>query len=156
MGLSTDSIFIAALQGNAALMALLGQTDGRPARLYGTAIPLPDEELDNVPLPYVVVTFDGMANQTSTKDDRYEGSEDVVNIGLLVCAGTLKGLHRLTEMVRRTVVEYMRSVETCVEDYTLTADGIEFDQYAPAYWQVLRYQCDVFNEETDYEQDNEE
>ena len=43
MSLATDSIFIAAIQSNPALVERIG------GRLYGQAIPLPDEDADNVP-----------------------------------------------------------------------------------------------------------
>ena len=158
MSLATDSIFTTALQSNSDLMATLGYvaptlTDkGKPARLYGTAIPLPDEDLDNVPVPYVIVTFDGLNNDAGTKDDRYESEYDRVNIGIEVVGETLKDLHDLTQMVRDTILTYFRSTETAVEDYTFTADAIQFDSMKPCYWQTLRYQCDVYNLEDD-EQD---
>ena len=158
MSLATDSIFTTALQSNSDLMATLGYvaptlTDkGKPARLYGTAIPLPDEDLDNVPVPYVIVTFDGLNNDTGTKDDRYESEYDRVNIGIEVVGETLKDLHDLTQMVRDTILTYFRATETSVEDYTFTADAIQFDSMKPCYWQTLRYQCDVYNLEDD-EQD---
>ena len=158
MSLATDSIFITALQSNSDLMATLGYvsptlTDkGKPARLYGTAIPLPDEDLDNVPVPYIIVTFDGLNNDTGTKDDRYESEYDQVNIGIEVVGETLKDLHDLTQMVRDTILTYFRATETAVEDYTFTADAIQFDSMKPCYWQTLRYQCAVYNLEDD-EQD---
>ena len=158
MSLATDSIFTTALQSNSELMATLGYvaptlTDkGKPARLYGTAIPLPDEDLDNVPVPYVIVTFDGLNNDAGTKDDRYESEYDRVNIGIEVVGKTLEDLHGLTQMVRDTVLAYFRATETAVEDYTFTADAIQFDSMKPCYWQTLRYQCDVYNLEDD-EQD---
>ena len=158
MSLATDSIFTTALQSNSDLMATLGYvaptlTDkGKPARLYGTAIPLPDEDLDNVPVPYVIVTFDGLNNDAGTKDDRYESEYDRVNIGIEVVGKTLEDLHELTQEVRDTVLAYFRATETAVEDYTFTADAIQFDSMKPCYWQTLRYQCDVYNLEDD-EQD---
>ena len=158
MSLATDSIFTTALQSNSDLMATLGYVaptltdNGKPARLYGTAIPLPDENLDNVPVPYVIVTFDGLNNDTGTKDDRYESENDRVNIGIEVVGETLKDLHDLTQMVRDTVLGYLRANHTNVEDYTFTADAIQYDSLKPCYWQVLRYQCDVYNREDD-EQD---
>ena len=158
MSLATDSIFTTALQSNSDLMATLGYVaptltdNGKPARLYGTAIPLPDENLDNVPVPYVIVTFDGLNNDTGTKDDRYESENDRVNIGIEVVGETLKDLHDLTQMVRDTVLGYLRANHTNVEDYTFTADAIQYDSLKPCYWQVLRYQCDVYNLEDD-EQD---
>ena len=68
MSLATDSIFVTALQSISDLLEKLTeyidddgniQYDETP-RLYGTAIGLPDEDADNVPVPYVIVTFDGL------------------------------------------------------------------------------------------------
>ena len=152
MSLATDSIFTTALQSNSDLMATLGYvaptlTDkGKPARLYGTAIPLPDEDLDNVPGPYVIVTFNGLTNDQGTKDDRYESRYDKVEIGVEVTAKTLDDLHVLTEMVRDTILSYLRSRTTAVDDYLFTAEGIQYDSMKPCYWQVLRYQCDTIND----------
>lgn len=152
MSLATDSIFTTALQSNSDLMATLGYvaptlTDkGKPARLYGTTIPLPDEDLDNVPVPYVIVTFNGLTNDQGTKDDRYESRYDKVEIGVEVTAKTLDDLHVLTEMVRDTILSYLRSRPTAVDDYLFTAEGIQYDSMKPCYWQVLRYQCDTIND----------
>ena len=151
MSLATDSIFTTALQSNSDLMATLGYvaptlTDkGKPARLYGTAIPLPDEDLDNVPVPYVIVTFDGLNNDAGTKDDRYESEYDRVNIGIEVVGKTLEDLHGLTQTVRDTVLAYFRANHTNVEDYIFSADAIQYDSLKPCYWQTLRYQCEVYN-----------
>ena len=139
MGLSTDSIFIYALSASEDIMQAV---DGR---LYGTAIPLPDEEADNTPVPYIIVTFDGLNNQNQTKDDVYEGSYDTVNIGVEVTGKTIKDLHELTQAVRDTILGYFREHETAVSDYTFSADAIQYDSLKPCYWQTLRYQCEVYN-----------
>ena len=139
MSLATDSIFIAAIQSNTALVERIG------GRLYGTAIPLPDEDADNVPVPYVIVTFDGLNNQNQTKDDVYEGSYDTVNIGVEVTGETIKDLHELTQAVRDTILSYFREHETAIIDYTFSADAIQYDSLKPCYWQTLRYQCEVYN-----------
>ena len=148
MSLATDSIFIAAIQSNPALVDLIG------GRLYGTAIPLPDEDADNVDLPYIIVTFDGLNNQNQTKDDVYEGSYDTVNIGVEVTGKTIKGLHELTQAVRDTILSYFREHETAVSDYTFSADAIQYDSLKPCYWQTLRYQCEVENLNDDEQEDN--
>ncbi len=139
MGLATDSIFIAALSQDSEIMETIG------GRLYGTAIPLPDEDLDNVPLPYLVVTFDGLSNDSQTKDYTYEGDFDQVTIGVLVVGETLGSLHDLTQQVRETILAYMEEEDTGIEDYQFTAQAIQYEALKPCYWQVLSYQCDVRN-----------
>ena len=129
-----------AIQSDASLMQKIG------GRLYGTAIELPDEDLGNVPVPYVIVTFNGLTNDQGTKDDRYESRYDKVEIGVEVTAKTLDDLHILTEMARDTILSYMRSRTTAVDDYLFTAEGIQYDSMKPCYWQVLRYQCDTIND----------
>ena len=141
MSLQTDAIFIKALRSNEVLTAKL------KGRIYDTAILLPDEEAENVPVPYVVVTYDGMANDTSTKDDAYESDSDNVNIGVLVIAETLDELHPLTAMIRDTIhdyfVEHVDEDDEVPVDYNFTAQGITYDSMKPCFWQKLSYQCDT-------------
>ena len=149
MSLQTDSVFIAAIQSDATLMAKLGYVapvsgkGGSPGRLYGTAIPMPDEEVDNVPIPYCIVTYDGMSNESQTKDNSFEGEEDQVNIGILVTGKTLIELHEMTQAVRSAVLAYLMANDTEVEDYQLSAGPIQFDSLNPCYYQTLQYQCDT-------------
>ena len=156
MSLATDSIFITALQSNSELLEALGYDEqtGENARLYCTAIPLPDEDADNVPAPYVIVTFDGLTNDQGTKDDRYESEYDTVNIGVEVIARNINELHDLTQMVRDTILSYLRENDTAIMDYSFAAQQIQYDSLKPCYWQVLTYQCDV-NNTNDDEQDEE-
>lgn len=137
MSLATDSIFITALQSSPELMEAVG------GRIYGTAIPLPDEDADNVPTPYIIVTFDGLNNDQTTKDDTYESDNDHVQIGIEAAAPTLEALHTLTQQVREVIHGYFTENETAVSGYQFTADSIQWDMLKPCYWQVLRYQCDV-------------
>lgn len=157
MSLATDSIFVTALQSNSELLEKLTeyidddgniQYDETP-RLYGTAIGLPDEDADNVPVPYIIVTFDGLTNDQGTKDDRYESDYDTVNIGITVTAKTLDDLHTLTQMVRDTILGYLRTTDTAIQDYQFAAQHIQYDSLKPCYWQVLTYQCDVTNSNDD-------
>ena len=157
MSLATDSIFITALQSNSELLDKLKEfidddditvIDETP-RLYGTAIGLPDDDADNVPVPYVIVTFDGLTNELGTKDDRYESENDTVDIGVEVTAKTLDDLHALTQMVRDTILSYLRTTDTAIQDYQFAAQQIQYDSLKPCYWQVLTYQCDVVNTNDD-------
>ena len=161
MSLATDSIFVSALKSNSDLLEKLTESidddsttviDETP-RLYGTAIGLPDEDADNVPVPYVIVTFDGLTNDQGTKDDRYESGYDTVNIGVEVTAKTLDDLHTLTQMVRDTILSYLRTNDTAIMDYNFAAQQIQYDSPKPCYWQVLTYQCDVINTNDDEQEE---
>ena len=150
MSLATDSIFITALQSSPELMEYITvyvskgvERRSENPRLYSTAIPLPDEDADNVPIPYLIVTFDGLNNDQTTKDDSYESDCDHVQIGIEAVAPTIKALHTLTQKVREVIHAYFTANETPVSSYQFTADAIQWDEIKPCYWQVLRYQCDV-------------
>jgi len=143
VGLSTDSIFIAALTSSAEVMQTI---DGR---LYSTAIPMPDEDAENVPVPYIIVSFNGLNNEGTTKDDPFEGDTDVVQIGVEVAAVNREQLAELTQLVRSTIHEYLTEdvddERQTIDDYQFSAEAIQYDSLKPCYWQTLRYQCDVFN-----------
>lgn len=138
MGLSTDSIFIAALSASEDVMGAIG------SRLYGTAIPMPDEDAENAPVPYIIVNFVGLVNGDTTKDSRYESQDDKVQIDISVVGQTLGQLHDLTQMVRDVVCEYFTNNSTNVVDYQFKAGRIIYDGDKPCYWQVLSYECDVY------------
>ena len=111
-----------------------------------------------MPLPYVIVTFDGLNNDETTKDDPFESENDVVSIGIEVAAENRKALAELTQAIRTAVHEYMvtqlsSDEDFPIEDYRFSADAVQFDSLKPCYWQTLRYQCDVLNIE---EEDNNE
>ena len=155
MSLITDAIFVKALRSNAALIAQLPAGD-----VYNTAIALPDEDADNAPLPYVIVSFDGLNNQDTTKDNDYDGLTDTVTIGIEIAAETRPKLGELARSVRKTLREYFREHQgddsdedfaLIPEDMTLSAQPVQYDSLKPCYWQRLTYQCDTNID--DYEQD---
>ena len=141
--MSTDSIFIAALTSSAEVMQTI---DGR---LYSTAIPMPDEDAENVPVPYIIVTFNGLNNEGTTKDDPFEGDTDVVQIGVEVTAINREQLAELTKLVRTTIHDYLTEdvddERQTIDDYQFSAEAVQYDSMKPCYWQTIRYQCDVFN-----------
>ena len=144
MGLQTDIIFTKALQSNAHLMSQL------PAgNVHNISIQLPDVDLNNAPIPYIIVSFDGLTNDKSTKDG-YEGFYDSVTISVDVVAKTRKQLGELTEQVRSTIREYFENIEEGDElfdlvpnDYEFSASGVQYDWEKPCYFQTLSWQCDV-------------
>jgi hypothetical protein len=145
MSLQTDIIFAKALKSNATLIAKL------PAgNVYNTAIALPDEEADNAPVPYIIVSFNGLNNQDTTKDSSYQGMTDTVTIGITIAARTRVELADLAITARQTIEQYLQAQRPGDEDYglvpnaiTLQAQGVQYDSLKPCYWQELIYTCET-------------
>lgn len=147
MSLKTDIIFVKALQSNTELMEELAA-----GNVHNTAIGLPDEDLDNAPLPYIIVRYDGMQNQDDTKDNDFEGDTDLVQIGITVCCESRAELGDMMEAVRETIRDYFMENrgDDSDEDFELipnsmvpSAGGVNYDSMKPCYWQELNYQCDT-------------
>ena len=145
MSLQTDIIFVKALRADEELITKLAAGD-----VYNTAIALPDEDLDNAPPPYVIVSFDGLTNDIDTKDDPYESDSDAVNISIEIAARTRPELCQLAESVRHQVHQYFLDADPTDEDadliphdYQFSAQAVNYDSLKPCYWQVLSYQCDT-------------
>lgn len=145
MSLQTDIIFVKALRANSEIMEQLPAGD-----VYNTTIALPDEEAENAPLPYVIVSFDGLTNDQDSKDDPFESESDQVSISIEVAARTRQELGELAEKVRHQVHQYFMEIDEDDEDidmipldYQFTAQGVVYNADKPCYWQVLNYQCDT-------------
>lgn len=144
MSLQTDAIFIKVLSQSSDIAAIVGD------QIYSTAIPLPEEDADNVDVPYIIVSFDGLQNDAFTKDCKYEGSIDKVQIGVTIVAETRPKLAELAELVRNVISRSLENMQDNDEDYalvpidyTLTAQAVQYDDIKPCYWQVLNYLCDT-------------
>ena len=144
MSLKTDIIFVNAIRSNNDLMALLPAGD-----VYNTTIALPEPEAMNAPLPYIIVSYEGMQNDQSTKDG-YEGDFDRVTIQVEVAAETRAQLCDLMEDIRSSVLNYFNTLASTDEDfdllpkdYQLSASGVQYDDMKPCYWQTFTYICDT-------------
>lgn len=144
MSLQTDTIFVLALQDNAELISHLPAGD-----VYNTSIALPDEDLPNAQLPYIVVSFDGLANDQSTKDT-YEGETDSVTVSTTIAAKTRSELATLAQMVRTTVLSFFEQADEEADyfslvplDYRFSAGAVQYDPQKPCFWQQLTWVCDT-------------
>ena len=145
MSLTTDKVFYNALRSNPEMMA---EVDGR---IYNTSIPVPDEQLLNEPLPYVIITFDGLQNEGYTKDNNFEGDNDKVQVSIEVAAENREQLGTLTKSIRQIVIDYFEDqLDHAWDDYHLvptnyvfTASAIGYDSMKPCYFQTLQYNCDT-------------
>lgn len=153
MGLLTDTFFIKALKSDVDLIAML------PSGGVYNNVADPDYDMQNVPLPYIVVNNDGGSNNAQTKDDEYEGQEDSVNISILIVARSREELAEMTGRVRKTVHTYLSDAfqrlmsgepdegdELCPYEYVFRFSDISFDMTKPAHSQMLYYDCIVANE----------
>ena len=144
MGLVTDIIFVRALKSNAELLAMLPSGD-----IYNTSIALPDEDIYNAPIPYIIVSRGPVTNDTSTKDG-YEGEYDNVNISVQIAAKNRRELGTISGMVRETIKDFFENLTDDDDDYSLvpldyqfSAQNVNYDSMKPCYWEELNYQCDT-------------
>ena len=145
MSLITDKVFYNALRSNAALMQQVG------GRIESTSIPVPDEQLDNEPVPYIIISFDGLQNEGFTKDNSFEGMNDKVQVSIVVAAQTRDELGDIMQTIRETVIAYFEDDEGHAWDdyqyipnnYTLTASQVAYAPMKPCYYQTLTYDCDT-------------
>ena len=145
MSLITDKVFYNALSSSTDLAAYVDD------RIYNTSIPVPDDDLLNEPVPYIIITFDGMQNEGYTKDNSFEGDTDKVQIGIEITADNREALGTLTQAVRDAVIAYFQDQEghttedydLVPEDYTLTAGPVQYDPIKPCFYQILNYNCDT-------------
>ena len=145
MSLITDKVFYNALRSSSDVMSMV---DGR---IESTSIPVPDEQLDNEPLPYIIITFDGLQNEGFTKDNSFEGENDKVTVSIEVAAQTRDELGDIMQKIRETVIAYFEDSEDHAWDdydyipnnYVFSASPIGYDSEKPCYFQTLTYQCDT-------------
>ena len=144
MSLVTDKIFYSALKANSTLVQTV------EGRIYNTAIPLPDDECLNEPVPYIIISFDGLGNTGYSKDNSYEGCTDEVKISIEVVANDREQLGELTTTIRQTVIDFFESddhtqaeLELIPNSYTFAASQVNYDADKPCYFQTLTYNCDT-------------
>ena len=144
MSLITDKVFYNALLSNQTLADMV------EGRIENTTIPVPDDELANTPVPYIIITFDGMQNEGFSKDNSYEGMNDKVQVGIEVAATDRQQLADITTAIRQTVIDYFESAveeqpdfSLIPQNYTLTASPVQYDSLAPCFFQTLNYNCDT-------------
>ena len=141
MSLLTDKVFYEAIAANT------GIYNAVEGRIYNTAIPLPDEDAENVPVPFVIITFESLENDGQNKDD-YEGEYDNVTINVEVCAKNREELATLTEGIRAAVLSHFNTGSDTLQDlipldYAFSATAVNYDSTKPCFYQRLVYRCDT-------------
>lgn len=142
MSLATDAVFYRALKEDTDLMQMVS------GRIYPSAVRLPDAEIDNAPVPYIIITFGGGSNEKETKDEEFEGDVDTVKIGIIMTATTPDNLVTLTKKVRSTIRNFMRNItsddsdyDDAPLDYHLVMGEKMYNSIKPCDWQEFTYEC---------------
>lgn len=142
--LELDEIFYNALTADTTIAS---ETDGR---IISTCVEVPPTDADNTPLPYIIITDDGLQNDQGTKDNVWESVEDRVQASVEISAVSPKEVKRLARLCRKAIADYI-STMTGERPYlqSLTTEGTAWDWTKPCYYKRLQYQCDIYNDYDD-------
>lgn len=139
-----DEIFFNAIMADADLALAVG------GRIESTCFEVSPEEQDNTPLPCIIVTDDGLTNQSETKDAEWESNIDRVQASVEVDAKDPKDVKALIGMVRKAIANHIASLAADGEDIpylvSVQTNGVAWDWLKPCYHSTITYQCDVEND----------
>lgn len=134
-----DEIFYDAIMADTTLTEAVG------GRVVSTCFEIPPDELDNTPIPYIIVHNAGFTNQQTTKDCLWEAAEDQMQAIIEVAAKDPDGVKAIVRQVRKAIETYIATMYSQGDDIpelqSLTSDGIDWDWMKPCYFQHLNYQC---------------
>lgn len=151
MAIELDKLFYDALQADETLKAAVG------GRIVSTCFEVGPDEKDSTPLPCIIVTDDGLANNQQTKDNVWESDGDRVQASVEVDGTSPKQVKQLIRMVRKTINNYITTLYTQGEDIpnlqSVQTNGVAWDWIKPCYHSTVSYQCDVENGLYDDEQE---
>ena len=152
-----DEIIYDAIKADSDLMAQLAyqKPDGSTGyAVVSTCFEIPPDELDNTPLPNIIITDDGMQNNVTTKDCMWEGGEDQVQVTVDIAAASPEEVKAIMRRVRKAVEVYMVSLGSDMPELeNLTAGELAWDWMKPCYFKPLIYQCKT-KADIDDEQEN--
>jgi hypothetical protein len=131
-----DELIYDAITADETLMAIIG------GRVVSTCFEIPPDELDNTPIPNIIITDDGMQNNVTTKDCVWEGAEDQVQVTVDIAAASPSEVKQIMRKVRKAVEVYMASLGNEMPTLvSLTAGDLAWDWMKPCYYKPLIYQC---------------
>ena len=147
-------IFYDAITADETLTVLTG------GRVVSTCFEVPPDELDNTPLPNIIITNDGFQNNQSTKDCVWEADEDVVVASVDIAANSPSEVDSLVAKVRKAIDTYITTMWSNgqaipeLQPGSPSSQGIEWDWMKPCYYQKLTYQCITNKYEEDEQEEN--
>ena len=142
--IALDEILFNALRSDAVLMEDVG------GRIVSTCFEVGPDEVDNTPLPCIIVMDDGLQNNPDTKDCEWEAYEDRVTASVEVDAKSPKAVKALIRKVRHAIADYIQTMynegEVIPELESIVSNGIAWDWMKPCYHSTLTYNCIIENE----------
>jgi hypothetical protein len=143
--LRLDKILFDAITANAELMQTV---DGR---VKSTCFEVSPDEQDNTPLPYIVIRDFGKQPSQTTKDDGWMPSMWNVSAGVEIGAVSPNEVDAIVIKVMQAIADHMQTLSSQGKDIPYLNEGypqtkgIEWDWTKPCYWDLVQYQCDVYN-----------
>lgn len=143
-------IFFDAIRADNSIMDII---DGR---VTSTCYEIPPDEMDNTPIPNIIITDDGFQNNNSTKDDVWESDEDGVQATVDIAAESPFEVTRLVTKVRKAINDYITEMYEAgnevpeLQQGSPSSQGIQWDWMKPCYFQKISYSC-LIHKKTDYE-----
>lgn len=142
--IALDEILFNALRSDAVLMEDVG------GRIVSTCFEVGPDEVDNTPLPCIIVMDDGLQNNPDTKDCEWEAYEDRVTASVEVDAESSKAVKALIRKVRHAIADYIQTLYNEGEEIpkleSIVSNGIAWDWMKPCYHSTLTYNCIIENE----------
>ena len=142
--IALDEILFNALRSDAVLMEDVG------GRIVSTCFEVGPEDVDNTPLPCIIVMDDGLQNNPDTKDCEWEAYEDRVTASVEVDAESPKAVTALIRKVRHAIADYIQTLynegEVIPELESIVSNDIAWDWMKPCYHSTLTYNCIIENE----------
>lgn len=134
-----DNLIYDAIRANEALM------QATAGRIKDVCYEVSQDQDDNVPLPYIVVTDDGGDSQPETKDTMWYSNEEAATVSVIISAKSPNEVKSLRRLCRRAIADYMASDAVTndeLPDLTgIRREGLQWDWMKPCYWDALHYQC---------------
>ena len=155
-------IFYDAIKADETLKEAVKYTTPQGTTAYAiinTCFEVPPGELDNTPLPNIIITNDGFQNNTSTKDCVWEADEDTVQASVDVAASSPQEVDNLVAKVRKAIDTYITTMYPNgnaipeLQPGSPSSQGIEWDWMKPCSYQKITYQC-ITEKYTEDEQEN--
>ena len=141
-------------------ISFITPTGNEDYAIKSTCFEVPPGELDNTPLPNIIISDDGFVNSHSTKDVVWESDEDVVQATVDIAACSPDEVSVLVAKVRKAIENHICSMYASGQDTPQlqegfpTSQGIEWDWAKPCYFQKIVYQCVTTKFEDDDKENN--